>query len=97
MDLRSLQIKLEQKDAIIKNLEKRVGPTYVNSDSESRSASVSPVSHEVTQKDDSFAQNYTYTTNVSKIHYYSYLFSSLNTHIPQQIVGTIFLSISNLR
>lgn len=63
-------IKLEQKNVaaqkIIQNLENRAGPIYVDENtSRERSTSISPVLSEVTQKDDSFAQNYTFTTNVS--------------------------------
>lgn len=63
----SILLKLEQKEAIIKHLEKRVGPINVDDNIHSRSGNVSPIPHEVTQKDDFFAQNYTYTTNVCKL------------------------------
>lgn len=63
----SIIIKIEQKDAIINSLEKRVGPIYVEHDDAKRSPSVSPIPHEVSQSDDLFAKNYTYTTNVSAL------------------------------
>lgn len=82
---------MEQKNAIIESLEKRLGPIYVDEDSDSRSASVSPVTHEVTQKDDLFAKNFTYTTNVNSLLWLLFIPELISRlfNFSQEIVKTI--------
>lgn len=70
---------------LIRILDERAGPMFVDDRSTSSSRSnltISPVEHEVEQCDASFAKDYKYTTNVSKsIRVIEYLKKCSSLHV----------------
>lgn len=61
----ALEKKVVKLERLVQILDERAGPARVDSDSsESDFKSISPVSHEAEQRDQTFAKMFTFTTNV---------------------------------